>query len=95
MQITATKYKKKNHEVNDINLHTCSFNMKYPLFIWNLWRNAEQLKRNVILMAKTYKPGFVFFLEVNVFASDPVCILLILALFGGGGVGFRITLTWT
>lgn len=70
--------------------------MKYPLFIWNLWRNAEQLKRNVTLMAKTYKPGFVFFfLEVNVFASDPVCILLILALFGEGGVGFRIKLTWT
>lgn len=71
--------------------------MKYPLFTWNLWRNAKQLKRNVILMANTYKPGFVLFcfLEGNVFAPDPVCILLTLAFFGGAGVGFRVKLTWT
>lgn len=56
--------------------------MKYPLYL-NLWRSAKQLKRNVILMAKTYKPGFVlFFLEGMYFAPDPVCILLTLAFFG-------------
>lgn len=39
MLISIAQYQK--NEVNDINLCTCSFKMKYPLFTENLWGNTK------------------------------------------------------
>lgn len=95
MQISIAQYQKKKNEVNDINLCTCSFKMKYPLFTGNLWGNAKRYNRNMILMAKIYKPSFAFL------RSKFICPKYILhfantgTVWGGVSVGFIVTMTWT